>query len=141
MSSRNPSCAGNAYPAVLDWPAWRNLGLMTAAAPAAATGAAGTGHRAGCGAGGRAAVGFRAVGGRSEDRKLDGVFPAFALRADDGLLLVHDDAFVVSAAVVADIFVDRHQNSPRKLSHVFQVELILHFKPFDSPKHVPPSKE
>ena len=36
------------------------------------------------------------------------MFRALALRAGDRLLLAHDDALVMSAAVIADVFVDRH---------------------------------
>ena len=36
------------------------------------------------------------------------MFRALALRTGDGLLLAHDDAFVMGATVVADVFVNRH---------------------------------
>lgn len=68
----------------------------------AATTTAATGGR------GRTAGSFGAVGRRGKDGKLDRVLAALTLRAGDFRSLVHDDALVVLAAVVADVFVDGH---------------------------------
>ena len=75
-----------------------NVPLGAAASAAAATTAAGT----------RARRGFATIGGRGEDRQLQCLFPARALRARNRGLPVHHQALVVLAAIVTNVFVDRH---------------------------------
>ena len=79
----------------------------------AAAGAAGDGGR-------RAGRGF-ADGGRREDRKLDGVLRARALRARDLLFLAHHDAFVTSATITAEVFVNWHGGSLPRVAPLFSV--------------------
>src|ERR1700733_196645 len=75
---------------------------------AAATGSAcarTTGGRSGtaCGGAGPARFGLRA-----KDRKLQRASAARALRAGDSLRLRKHDSFVAAAAILANVFVDRH---------------------------------
>ena len=76
--------------------------LVAAAPTAAADAAAAAGRRLGFG---RAV----AVCG-DEDGKLDRVLLAGTMRANNFLTFVEDDLFKMRLAVVADVFVDGHQN-------------------------------
>ena len=73
---------------------------MTAACASTAASAAGRGRRP--------AGGFGPVRRRGKNGKLNRMLGAFTLRTGDFRFLVHDDAFVVLAAIVADVFVDWH---------------------------------
>lgn len=77
-------------------------GLVLAAAGAAAASAAGRLRKTA----GRLA----AVGRRGENGKLNRVPRARALRARDFGVSVHHDALVVLAAIIANVFVDRHSD-------------------------------
>jgi hypothetical protein len=58
---------------------------------------------------------FGAVGRGGEDGKLDGVLRACAFRTRDRRVLVHHDTLVALAAVIANIFVNRHLWLPLKM--------------------------
>ena len=57
--------------------------------------------------------GFGAVGRSGENGELDGVLRARAFRARDGRALIHHDALVALAAIVANVFVNRQGNAPQ----------------------------
>lgn len=75
---------------------------------AAATTAAGTATAIGRGLGPGGAI---TVWG-AEDGKLDRVLLAGTVRASNFLTFVEDDLFKMGLAIVADVFVDGHQNPP-----------------------------
>jgi hypothetical protein len=85
------------------------MGSVAAAGAAAASGAS-----EGLGAG---AFGGFAIGRRCENGKLNGFLGALALWARDDRGLVHDDALVALAAIVAKVFVDGHLPLPVDQQH------------------------
>lgn len=113
--------------------------LIAAAGAAAATPTAGT----------RAGRGFVAIGGRGENRQLQRLLPALAFRARNRGLPIHNQALVVLAAIVTNVFVDRHNlpslsyqgiiaeltpNSPKNIKMPQQMSVILpHPLPVDAP--------
>jgi hypothetical protein len=74
----------------------------------AATGASAAAGWSGAAGASRSLV---AISRRGEHRKLHRLLPAFALRASHLGALVHDDALVSLAAIVAKVFVNRHFRS------------------------------
>jgi hypothetical protein len=53
-------------------------------------------------------TGLVSVRRRGEDRELQRTARARTFRAGDRLILMHDDAFIALAAVIADILINRH---------------------------------
>ena len=83
------------------------ISLMAAAASAAATPAFSTGGRRR-----RTGRGLAAIRGGCKYGELDRALGALAFRAGDFLRLAHHDALVALAALIANVFVNRHFRLP-----------------------------